>query len=68
MKKEKSMSILGLNMLGSDITKPEKELRSLKRGEKKKKKKRRLKGAQKIGLKSSIFKKVVSRDGYLISF
>jgi hypothetical protein len=33
MKKEKSMSILGLNMLGSDITKPEKELRSLKRGE-----------------------------------
>jgi hypothetical protein len=67
MKKEKSMSILGLNMLGSDITKPEKELRSLKRGEKKKKK-RRLKGAQKIGLKSSIFKKVVSRDGYLISF
>jgi len=39
MKKEKSMSILGLNMLGSDITKPEKELRSLNRGEKKKKKK-----------------------------
>jgi hypothetical protein len=51
MKKEKSMSILGLNMLGSDITKPEKELRSLKRGEKKKKKKQPSKGRPKNRLK-----------------